>query len=201
MLFLNEKNNATSKLSIKGVKEFIGREGHGLICSLYFKNKRVLVFSDFADGSCEYSLDYCIGGKLADVFKKDFLSYVENSGIPELMLKDPQWNELFNNSVDNISFQSIINEIIEVKRLIIQDEKTIKKLKKLSLKSIVVSKKDSSSYYSYSWKKVNDLSDIMKATNGLSVLQKTYDKAKNELADDEYIVNDLSVLTSFGVVI
>lgn len=201
MLFLNEKNEKSSDITIKGIKNFQGREGYGLICSVYFKNKRVLVFSDFADGACSFDLNYCISGKFADSIKKEFISYVQNSGIAELILKDKNRNKFYNNSIEKIPFDTILNEIIEAKRLLLEVEKKIAKVKKLSIKKIVVSKKDHSSFYFYSWDGISSLADLSHSKSYLNSLQETYDQAKKELLDDEYIVNDLSVLSSIGVVV
>jgi hypothetical protein len=172
------------------LKNVVAGRGHdcgGLICDVYFKNKKLIDYHDDGWGG-EPELTY-----LTDTAEQEISVYLKENNYAQIMF-DGGWQ--FMKSVDKIDMQTQIVDVIEAKANLIDQEKFEKKIQKACKRGIVFGTKNS--FREFGWKKIKDLNELLRYPNGLKALQDTYDRAKKE---DGEILNNKEELKRLGVVL
>lgn len=167
------------------VKKVVIGRGHdcgGLICDVYFKKKKIAEFHDDGWGG-EPEIHFLNKGDeetIGTYFKKNNFAQIEFD-----KLKDDGYT--FFKTVEDVDFKFIFSNMVEELSVWSLVEKDTKK--GLCVGSL-------SSYGIYSYKGVRKIEDILKFKNGLSVLQKDYDKIKKE---GKNVLNSQEQLLSLGI--
>lgn len=184
---IEQRKEVLDAFKLKNVVAGRGHDCGGLICDVYFKNKKVIDYHDDGWGG-EPELRY-----LTDTAEQDIIQHLKSINYAQIMF-DTGWD--FLKSVDKIDMQTQIVDVVEAKAKLIEDEKFQRKIQRECKKAIVFG--STTSYRAFGWKNIKSLDMLLRYPNGLKALQDTYDKAKKE---DGEILNDKEELKRLGVVL
>lgn len=186
------KNNAAfikliSQFNLKKIVTGIGHEKRDIACNLCLKTKVILKYmSDCGENT------------------QDFTSK-ENETYLTKFIKDNKLNQVlfdngyhFMNSVERVSNETVIDEIVNTLFNLKQAEKHENTLKRHCEKSIVVGK-SALDYSYYGYTKIKSLTEITDAKGGVASLQGVYDKAVKNLKQGEKVLNSDEQLLSLGL--
>lgn len=177
---------AISLFTIKGLKTRLADDGLATYCTLYLDGKMVGKLEDHGDGVTEGLFTF----KSHDA-KEAFEKVVSDNGLKELVYESEYSSFM---KLEEMTTDIIVDSITSI---LVNEKLYLDEIKKLSKNKIVFGSKKGYRYYPF--KNIKNLKDILKYGNGLEVLQRTYNKAKAELAEGETILNPEEQLTSLGI--
>ena len=187
MTVSEKSKKVISKFQIKKVVQGRGHDMGGLICDVYFNRKKVATFHDDGWGG-----DPEVHFTNKEV-EKEIEDYLTKSKFNEIMFNDG-WD--FMGTPKDINFRCQFDHAVEELATLILVQKQVKKIERACKNKIVFGTTER--YSEFSWKGIKDLKDLLRYKNGLSILQNTYDTAKEK---GQPILNKESQLLELGVVL
>ena len=170
------------EFKVKGIKEGFGHDGRGLLCNIYFNNKKIYSIQDDGwGGETEYTF-------VSDKIREEFILLAKERNLREIMYADA-WN--FLESANDISIGNVIDEVTD--SLINQ-----KNNEKICKKAIVFSP-EKGKQLQFSWSGVKDLKELIIRNQDKLMLKNTYKEALNDSYDNQ-VLNSDEQLRSLGLI-
>ena len=184
LLETEQGREIVKQVSLKKVKNWIGREGVALQAEFYLNGKKMGTFYDVAEGA-EADIYF-----ISPAHKGEFESFLIKNNVAQIMF-DNGWD--FLGTPDKIKFHSQTQELIDIAFTAAEREKDEKKAQrkkeKHCLYGIVYEKDGVSGYYTNLFR--IPLKHIVNSfgEKGVETIQKLYDKTKIEIGEKGKILN------------
>ena len=163
--------------SLKKVKTGFGHDLNGLFADVYFDGKKVGYFNDDGWGG-EHDIRF-----ENDEIEERVKNFLTENNYAQIMFENG-WK--FLRKASEIDFETQFSSIVESSLNLMQRKKAMKKIEKYCEKSIVYGNNHEYSTLGYN----TPLKAIVETSkDGLSTVQKLYDKVKSELKEGDKIFN------------
>lgn len=185
LLETEQGREIVKQVSLKKVKNWVGREGVALQAEFYLNGKKMGTFYDVADGG-ESDINF-----ISLAHKGEFESFLIKNNVAQIMF-DNGWD--FLGVPDKIDFRSQTQELIDMAFTTLELEKEVKriqrKIEKDCLFGIVYKKDDTSSGYFTNLFRI-PLKQIVQLykEKGVEEIQKLYDRIKLEIGERGKFLN------------
>jgi hypothetical protein len=169
--------NIQQRVSLKKIKVGFGHDLAGMFAEFYLDGKKMGYFNDDGYGG-ETEINF-----ISPQHEKTFEYFLESNNIAEFMFTH-QWN--FLNSIDEITIHNQICEVVNYIYNCQQIDKEYKKVVKLCDTGIYYSSPQGFRGLEF---KHSLIEMVKNKTYGLPILQKSYDKLKQEVLPGHSFVN------------